>query len=33
MAIPGAKCPTCRARGIEQWVLPGKYCPKCGTLC
>ena len=31
--MPGVKCPTCAARGIESWVLSGKNCPKCGHPC
>lgn len=31
--MPGVKCPNCEKRGVEQWVLPGKYCPKCSTPC
>ncbi|KAL9580342.1 MAG: hypothetical protein Q9212_004553 [Teloschistes hypoglaucus] len=27
LPMPGVRCPTCKARGIEQWVLPGKRCP------
>ena len=33
LPMPGVKCPTCAARGIEQWVIPGKYCPRCSTAC
>ena len=33
LPMPGVKCPTCAARGIEQWVLPGKHCPRCSTAC
>ena len=33
MPMPGVKCPTCAERGIEQWVLPGKHCPRCSTAC
>lgn len=33
MAMPGVRCPTCFERGIEQWVLPGKHCPRCATAC
>jgi len=31
--LPGVKCPTCEAKGITQWVIRGKVCPKCGTEC
>lgn len=31
--IPGVKCPKCAAEGKEQWVIRGKVCPKCGTVC
>lgn len=33
MPMPGVRCPTCAERGIEQWVLPGKHCPRCSTAC
>lgn len=28
--ITVTKCPTCALKGIEQWVLPGKHCPRPG---
>ena len=31
--MPGVRCPKCAARGVESWVLSGKYCPKCGHPC
>ncbi|OBT65357.1 hypothetical protein VE03_06096 [Pseudogymnoascus sp. 23342-1-I1] len=33
MPIPGVKCPTCLANGIEVWVIRGKVCGNCGTEC
>ena len=33
LPMPGVKCPTCAARGLEQWVIPGKHCPRCSTAC
>ena len=30
--MPGVKCPKCAEEGIEVWALPGKHCPRCGTL-
>ena len=33
MPMPGIKCPRCLARGIVQWVLPGKHCPSCNNPC
>ena len=31
--MPGVRCPHCWSQGIEQWVLPGKHCPRCATPC
>ena len=33
MPVLGRKCPVCAAHGIDQWVLPGKNCPRCGHPC
>ncbi|KAI1848240.1 hypothetical protein JX266_005953 [Neoarthrinium moseri] len=30
-SAPGVRCSTCASRGREQWVLPGRPCPICGT--
>ncbi|ORY67298.1 uncharacterized protein BCR38DRAFT_426617 [Pseudomassariella vexata] len=30
-SAPGVQCRTCKAAGREQWVLPGRCCPVCGT--
>lgn len=27
------KCPRCAEQGIEQYVLPGKHCPRCNQPC
>lgn len=31
--MPGVRCPNCLHHGVETWVLPGKYCRKCGYPC
>lgn len=31
--IPGVRCPKCIENGHEEWVIRGKVCPKCGTVC
>lgn len=32
MALQGMRCPGCLRRGIEQWVLQGKHCPRCNNV-
>lgn len=27
------KCPRCAEQGIEQFVMPGKHCPRCNQPC
>ncbi|KAM0805910.1 hypothetical protein BDR22DRAFT_884317 [Usnea florida] len=29
----GHQCPRCAEQGIEQYVLPGKHCPRCNHPC
>ena len=31
--MPDLRCPRCAEQGYEQWVLPGKHCPRCGQPC
>lgn len=31
--MPGVQCETCKQAGRETWVIPGKACHVCGTLC
>ncbi|KAL1975154.1 hypothetical protein VTN31DRAFT_3546 [Thermomyces dupontii] len=31
--MPGVRCPTCEAQGIETWVIQGQNCHVCGTAC
>ncbi|RKF54092.1 hypothetical protein GcC1_214019 [Golovinomyces cichoracearum] len=31
--MPGVRCQTCARLGNTVWVLPGKWCPICGTEC
>lgn len=31
--MPGVRCPTCAANGSEVWVIPGKRCHVCDTMC
>ena len=31
--LPGVRCPTCAANGLEIWVIPGRACGNCGTPC
>ena len=33
LPMPGVRCPKCLAEGVEQWVVPGKVCPRCYTHC
>ncbi|CCX10184.1 Similar to predicted protein [Botryotinia fuckeliana B05.10]; acc. no. XP_001545981 [Pyronema omphalodes CBS 100304] len=31
--VPGVRCPKCLQAGVEKWVIRGKCCPNCGTVC
>lgn len=31
--MPGVQCQPCKQAGRETWVIPGKACHVCGTLC
>ena len=31
--MPGVRCPACKNRGQEVWVVPGTKCHKCGCAC
>jgi hypothetical protein len=31
--MSGVQCQTCKQAGRETWVIPGKACHICGTLC
>ena len=31
--MPGVRCPACKQKGQEVWVIPGTRCHKCGYAC
>ncbi|OJJ48206.1 hypothetical protein ASPZODRAFT_130151 [Penicilliopsis zonata CBS 506.65] len=33
LPMPGVRCPSCHSHGREVWVIPGKNCHECGTMC
>ena len=33
MPMSGVRCPACKNKGQEVWVIPGTRCHKCGTAC